>query len=636
MSRLASPTVTHVGLEHAWLSWPAPPNATSAFAEYAIHAIDVATTRCRSLCGRRRRPPVCARGRAAAGPLVPVLGPAERGWPRRRRAERAESAGDDRGGGGRPAARRRAGAGRRRRRGRAAPPAEPRAGGARRAGGGGAAAAAGRARLLVVAGSCDRASLAGWTAGPLRTPALALGPGGWEALGLATASGARVGAWARVAADRPLGAALGAGRIALYRHPAALHHARRSPPAPPSSSTPTAARRPALPSRREAARRGRRRWGSTGRRPRRRALARARCSRRRSAGRWAADRRRRLGRRRLGCGAGGARAVRAAGARADAGADDARRSARDCGRLAPPRVPRRARARGGGRGGGGGGRRRRRVAAAAVRTAAWPERPLHRGFGADVDAAAEVSDADVRALLERYVTAALAAAQGRRRRPRRRRGGGGGAARRRMECTLPAAGRPRVRRRRRAAARQPPPPQAAAWRTHDSIGAAGRMAPPPAPRRRTSSSSSIFRTRPRCSALPTARTPRRRRRGPPPAGALQTMAPPADCAGWRWEELAWAPYGPFGAVTGTDNAFVGARWARRPLPMLTAVACCFAHDLSFPTAWYDFEQSDDEWAALAAAAARRPWAARRERRTFEGRCTGTKTTGGRGRSRRAW
>ena len=96
------------------------------------------------------------------------------------------------------------------------------------------------------------------------------------------------------------------------------------------------------------------------------------------------------------------------------------------------------------------------------------------------------------------------------------------------------------------------------------------------------------------------------------------MAPPADCAGWRWEELAWAPYGPFGAVTGTDNAFVGARWARRPLPMLTAVACCFAHDLSFPTAWYDFEQSDDEWAALAAAAARRPWAARRERAHFRG------------------
>ena len=89
-------------------------------------------------------------------------------------------------------------------------------------------------------------------------------------------------------------------------------------------------------------------------------------------------------------------------------------------------------------------------------------------------------------------------------------------------------------------------------------------------------------------------------------------------AGWRWEELAWAPYGPFGAVTGTDNAFVGARWARRPLPMLTAVACCFAHDLSFPTAWYDFEKSDGEWATLAAAAARRPWAARRERAHFRG------------------
>ena len=43
-----------------------------------------------------------------------------------------------------------------------------------------------------------------------------------------------------------------------------------------------------------------------------------------------------------------------------------------------------------------------------MRTAAWPARPLHRGFGADVEAAAEVSDDDVRALLERYVTAALA------------------------------------------------------------------------------------------------------------------------------------------------------------------------------------------------------------------------------------
>ena len=43
-----------------------------------------------------------------------------------------------------------------------------------------------------------------------------------------------------------------------------------------------------------------------------------------------------------------------------------------------------------------------------VHCGAWPERPLHRGFGADVDAAAEVSDADVRALLERRVTAALA------------------------------------------------------------------------------------------------------------------------------------------------------------------------------------------------------------------------------------
>ena len=67
-----------------------------------------------------------------------------------------------------------------------------------------------------------------------------------------------------------------------------------------------------------------------------------------------------------------------------------------------------------------------------------------------------------------------------------------------------------------------------------------------------------------------------------------------------------------------DNAFVDARWARRPLPLLTAVACCFAHDLSFPTAWYDFDQSDDEGAALAAAAARRPWAARRERAHFRG------------------
>ena len=290
MSRLASPTVTHVGLEHAWLSWPAPPNATSAFAEYAVHAIDVATNA-----------PLLSVGGAVGRQFARVDG-LQPG--RSYRFSVQQSAGGRVV--GEPSA--------------LSPPATTAAAAdvVLLAGGPAPAADDGvvvlrhlqslglvvrvapaeaaprrlleRARLLVVAGSCDRASLAGWTAGPLRTPALALGPGGWEALGLATASGARVGAWARVAADRPLGAALGAGRIALYRHPAALHHAATLAAGAAVILHPTAARRPAsrFEARSGAARR--RRWGSTGRRPRRRAPARARCSRRRSAGRWAADR----------------------------------------------------------------------------------------------------------------------------------------------------------------------------------------------------------------------------------------------------------------------------------------------------------------------------------------------------------
>ena len=262
MSRLASPTVTHVGLEHAWLSWPAPPNATSAFAEYAVHAIDVATNA-----------PLLSVGGAVGRQFARVDG-LQPG--RSYRFSVQQSAGGRVV--GEPSA--------------LSPP---------------ATTAAAADVLLLVGGPAPAAddsvvvlrhlqSSGWWCASRRRRRRRG---GCWSARGCsssrarATARRSPVGPldrcgrrrWrsaGRLGGARPRDGercARGRGRASRPTDRSAPRSApdasrstatrRRSttpppPPAPPSSSTPTAARRPALPSRREAARRGRRRWGSTG------------------------------------------------------------------------------------------------------------------------------------------------------------------------------------------------------------------------------------------------------------------------------------------------------------------------------------------------------------------------------------
>ena len=137
----------------------------------------------------------------------------------------------------------------------------------------------------------------------------------------------------------------------------------------------------------------------------------------------------------------------------------------------------------------------------------------------------------------------------------------------------------------------------------------------------------------------------------PPAwsGAqLAGLRAPSGCAGFEYSELEPAPHGPFGPVNGLDNmleanGFVGSlagnncaaaatsdaqssessgasigEGSAGVLPVLGATSCCFAADVSFPTVWYDFSNSDDEFKQLDDDSARVPWADKADKAYFRG------------------
>ena len=104
---------------------------------------------------------------------------------------------------------------------------------------------------------------------------------------------------------------------------------------------------------------------------------------------------------------------------------------------------------------------------------------------------------------------------------------------------------------------------------------------------------------------------------------LSALPAPPRCEGFAWRELAHAPHGPFGAVSGSENllhanGFLANHSARGLPPLFTATSCCFSADLSFPTVWYDFDTSDEDFGALATAAAQTGWSSRREVAFFRG------------------
>ena len=109
-------------------------------------------------------------------------------------------------------------------------------------------------------------------------------------------------------------------------------------------------------------------------------------------------------------------------------------------------------------------------------------------------------------------------------------------------------------------------------------------------------------------------------------GAAPPDAPDA-CADFAWEDLAPSAHGPFGPRSSHDNSLHENGFCSEDSqhrnggmpPLFSAVACCFSADLSFPTAWYDFddppteagertEEADDDAA----------WGAKRDAAFFRG------------------
>ena len=59
------------------------------------------------------------------------------------------------------------------------------------------------------------------------------------------------------------------------------------------------------------------------------------------------------------------------------------------------------------------------------------------------------------------------------------------------------------------------------------------------------------------------------------------------CADFSYERLRRSPEGPFGPVHGGDNGLSRNGFSNRSARIFSAVGCCYAHDVSFPVAWYD-------------------------------------------------
>ena len=96
---------------------------------------------------------------------------------------------------------------------------------------------------------------------------------------------------------------------------------------------------------------------------------------------------------------------------------------------------------------------------------------------------------------------------------------------------------------------------------------------------------------------------------------------PPNCAGFQYSELDHKAHGPFGPLTGSENLLTANGYqednSRLP-PMFGATSCCFSSDLSFPTVWYDFESTDDEFKQLSEMAGSHKWGDRMDKAYFRG------------------
>ena len=303
---------------------------------------------------------------------------------------------------------------------------------------------------------------------------------------------------------------------------------------------------------------------------------------------------------------------------------------------------------------------RDRASPACAHCRLWGARPLYRGFSPAVDAAPEVTDADVAAVWADVVEKALQPLSGGVRREEVESAAGLQPASwnvryqvidgkafivgnpplinhhhrkrmRGMKQILTAALRSlpgtslcggshccRSPTRLTAFCAHPPPlahSSSPVWSTHPltgpplhsgslpdldfvvNFGDAPKVIPRPARRGRSSSPACAADPRVPISSIDPADDPPAVASNPKGVsdgvdGERDGMRDPTDCAGFSYAELRTSPHGPFGATSGNDNLLRESGFSNRTLPIFSATACCFAADLSFPTVWYDFDESD--------------------------------------------
>jgi len=73
-----------------------------------------------------------------------------------------------------------------------------------------------------------------------------------------------------------------------------------------------------------------------------------------------------------------------------------------------------------------------------------------------------------------------------------------------------------------------------------------------------------------------------------------------------------------GRRTGNQEILTTNGYSNSPLPIFSAVSCCYSYDLSFPTTYYDFDGIDDEWEALKNSSSQISWYNKTARALFRG------------------